>query len=960
MKTLKHLISYCFLLVSTISAIAQSGYAGSITWALSTDTLTIGGTGAIVNYDVNLNFRPPWYNYRTQIKHIEINEGITNIGKHAFCGCSNLISVNLPESLTGIISGAFHWCTAITYINCYALEPPYIDSQVFSWIDKNACILYVPKGTHELYQAARGWRDFDKIVEFVIDLRKMSVNLPDSIIKNNIYKNLSIEVHKDANQLFSLTTGNSGNYSFNVAKGIYNVKLKNRYGDILGQINDMEINDMDTTIAFPSIVPLYTIKVNIAGTISLSGKPVVKWYNEDDMLLQQGDSISGVVAGMKLKYHLEFNEEWGKVYLNPPATDYMVITGSNMISVQLQKIPKVTIQGIIKNKDGLILSNALITITQVLNGKFFTTKIINADNEGKFSTLVFNDSTILSVSSHDYFSVTLALRDFTGGGDLGVISLSPIIGPRITLNLTYTKSVHAGDTPITENGYYDYMNVDYRLFNKTKNKEISQFVIQYPEIVLLEPVDTGDEIEISALSRTNMFDQVQNSTTLDVELHADVRLNIVQRGYIKASFSENGNTENSGILYNAEGKIVKQYDYVNSTIESNVLPDGSYVLVSMAKSRFFNSVLNLSALPTTGLVKNIDYIEQHLVIKSGEITEINVPAIPPIDESKLYYTGNKTLFSVNKTTITTGNYLTLRAEVDFKEEYTGKVSNIKLVVDIPEQCVFESNSVIVGNIVSGSYSFAGNRLTVPFTDYANLVRFCIVPVSGGNFAPNAFVQFDLDGKTITQPIGAATFKAEDLSIFVPEITIQKEITVRGVVQANSKIKIYDGEVLIGQTQALASGDWLVKCELHNPQTYSFHDIHAEVVTPESLILQTETKQVRHDISAIVVSKVTMINVAHTSASLELREYITVFDFQNPAKKGGIYWYWPQYPDFTFMIEFSNNDPNLISDVRLNVLTSAGDTETLTAAYDKIKKAWVATGKFDAYRLPVNVSVRYKY
>jgi len=798
-----------------------------------------------------------------------------------------------------------------------------------------------------------GWL-YEFEVYNTLEQKRLTVELPEGIDKD-LYKNLPVEISNNT-QLFSLTTGNSNSYHFHVPPGTYKAALKNKYNALLAEIDDIVILDNDTTVAFPSLASLYTIKLNIAGDHNLTDKPLTKWYDENDVFLQQGDSITGVAAGMMLKYHLELNEEWGKRYLIPPVAAYTVGEGDNTISIQLQEIPEVTIQGIIKNDEASIISDALVSITQLLNGKFATTKTIKSADDGKFSTVVANDSTVITISSPNYLSQTIRLSNFDEGTDLGTITLSQISGARIALNLTYTKSVLSGETQIVENSYSDYLNVDYSLFNRTKNEEITQFIVQYPELIILELVDPGDEIEITALSRTDIFNPVQSATILNSELLADIQLNIMQRGYIQAAFTTSENTENMGILYDTEGKIVKQFEYANDSFKSDGLSDGSYSLVSMGKSRFFNSVLNLSALPSTGLVQDVDYILQNLTITSGEITEIDVPAIPELNESLLYYTGDRTLFSVDKTSIIAGNYLTLRTEIDLKEEYADKVSNVKLIVDIPEQCNFESNSVIVGDAISDAYSFINNRLTIPLTNYSDIIRFCIVPYVKGTYAPNAFVQFDTDSETITQPIGAAVYTVENLSIFAPGVTAREQITVSGMTQARSEIKIYDGDALIGQTQALANGNWSMQCELLNPEDYSYHYIHAQVTTPDHLILQTETKPVKHDIAAIEVSKVTMINIAHPSNSLDLIEYITVYDFLNPAKKGSVYWYWPTYPDFTFTIEFTNNDPNLISDVTLHVLTTAGSTEALPAVYDTAKQVWIATGEFDAYRLPVNVSV----
>jgi hypothetical protein len=52
----------------------------------------------------------PWYSYRTTIKTIVIDSGVTTIGNTAFYECSNLVSVTIPNSVTTIENYAFYEC----------------------------------------------------------------------------------------------------------------------------------------------------------------------------------------------------------------------------------------------------------------------------------------------------------------------------------------------------------------------------------------------------------------------------------------------------------------------------------------------------------------------------------------------------------------------------------------------------------------------------------------------------------------------------------------------------------------------------------------------------------------------------------------------------------------------------------------------------------------------------------
>ena len=82
------------------------GDGSSVTWSfdMSTGELTISGSGAIKDY--TNNDPAPWYQYRTDIKSIVINNGITTIGQRAF-NESAATSVTMADSVTKIRGYAF-------------------------------------------------------------------------------------------------------------------------------------------------------------------------------------------------------------------------------------------------------------------------------------------------------------------------------------------------------------------------------------------------------------------------------------------------------------------------------------------------------------------------------------------------------------------------------------------------------------------------------------------------------------------------------------------------------------------------------------------------------------------------------------------------------------------------------------------------------------------------------------
>ncbi|MBQ3134648.1 MAG: leucine-rich repeat domain-containing protein [Oscillospiraceae bacterium] len=94
----------------------RTGTCGDgLTWELGGGTLTVSGGGNMYNYNNAANC-PPWYEYRTSIQTVVVESGVTSVGSFAFCGCSNLVSVQLADSVTQISNGAFSGCTGLKQV----------------------------------------------------------------------------------------------------------------------------------------------------------------------------------------------------------------------------------------------------------------------------------------------------------------------------------------------------------------------------------------------------------------------------------------------------------------------------------------------------------------------------------------------------------------------------------------------------------------------------------------------------------------------------------------------------------------------------------------------------------------------------------------------------------------------------------------------------------------------------
>ena len=881
--------------------------------------------------------------------------GVTQIPWYAFDN-TKLESIYLPATIENIGTQAFYGCKQLTSMIIYAMSPPSLGSNVFTNVPEGL-VVYVPASAISLYQDAAGWKNFT-ILPIQEDIRSISISLPEGANAAD-YTQMWLELtNTKSGQRMHYVMTDRQTYTFaNIIRNTsWNVTLRNERGDVFGRIDDVEVKDEDVNVSFSSLSKPQSVVLSVLTPDgqNVTAQTQVTWTDVAGNYLAQGASLTGLPVGYQTTYRVTLPQELAMTYTTPQQADYALTDGDNNIKCQLTAIPRVQISGKVKDvATGLPISGAVISASQTFGGKY--TKTINAktDGNGLFTLDIANVPTSIAFAASDYISQTRIFSDneLHELNELEDVLLKSITGATISLGFTYTTC--EGET---QNWYNDYQNVSYELFNVTKNKAVSQYNVQYPQIVLLEEVADGDVLKLTATSRTNAFMPVTATATI-AEQKAEATFAIVELGKIQSSFTSTGNAAVVGSLYDAAGKLLKTYNYSEASLTISDLADGNYTLVSMGNSRLFNTIYDLSQLPQTGLVVETDYVQNSVEVKSGQVSAISISEVPTLDESKLYYTGDNTSFTVNKPSIVAGNYLTLTGRIDFKPTYATNVSNVQMIIDLPESCEFVENSVMVGNSTS-SYTLNGNRITIPMVRYTDRVRFCIIPTLGGEYAPSAFAQFDLNGETVTQPIGSANYTAKDLSISVPSTVAKTTIPVSGTAIGRSDVEIYDNDVLIGQTISLANGTWATECDLGTPYNLSVHDIKARVLTSNGLELWSNVESVTYDKDAIELS---VVHMYHYNPEMHTT-YDVVFDYQTPSPQAQQYTYYIYNKEFSFTIDFTVNDTTRVKDVVLYVQTGDGSWTALETQFDKTKKCWFAIGNFgNMYdgNIPKNVGVGYR-
>jgi len=102
--------------MSLLSASAEVTYK----YDESTKTLTFSGDGEMNVYTTDIfgdtYINPEWSSLKDEVENVVVNEGVTNIGKHAFMSFSKLKDVKIASTVEIIDFAAFEGCTSLAEI----------------------------------------------------------------------------------------------------------------------------------------------------------------------------------------------------------------------------------------------------------------------------------------------------------------------------------------------------------------------------------------------------------------------------------------------------------------------------------------------------------------------------------------------------------------------------------------------------------------------------------------------------------------------------------------------------------------------------------------------------------------------------------------------------------------------------------------------------------------------------
>ena len=760
---------------------------------------------------------------------------------------STLGTIILPESVDTIDYSAFRSYTGLEAIHLYSPMPPYVDKDAFDSIPKG-CAVYVSASTYPLYLVNKFWSQLN-IKPFTDQISSLKVSLPQDWTDGR-YQGMRVQVTSNE---YGHTTGflitDKQTYLFNnlIKDGSYKVELKRNDGITLSRIDEVIVAGKDIKVNLPDVIKMHSLTARIytpQGS-DITGACQVTWY-ADGTLLGNSYQLQNITEGTALDYTVILPEKYALEYMLPD-TLFHVTTGTadTLLVHRLADIPKITLSGIVIDAaTGQPVNGARIVTVCTMTGRYSKSFTAQSATDGTFSMSVLSSAATVRVMADGYFDNAVTLES-TQTGPVS-LAVSRLTGQKVRVETTYTTAGNDDYPFVMTRGYSDMSDLKYSFYSEEKEKELTGYIIQYPDIwFVTDTISATDRINAVITSRKGIFDPVEASFSIQGGGNDTLFVDIRERGYLIAGYEKSDNKYFNVQLFNSDGVKINGGQTTGKEMAFYNLEQGHYTVIASSGKNGNISVARLEQFESLGLEADVDYVSMPVYITSGLIETVQFEKLP-----ELNMTGRKYLlsnsFESDKVKVYNGDYTSLTCRFDLRPDLAGKLKDTYAVIDLPRGCSYVNGSARLNGAQNNADVVARGQaysiyIPIDGQSLSNEIRLSVIPTLSGTAEFSASISFYEDLAKRSVLIGDASVKVVGITVNAQSMTIRDTISISGTAPANASVLVYDGDALIASTTATLANSWFVRAGLNDAKVMSYHRIHAKVQSENGWVDTDTTK-----------------------------------------------------------------------------------------------------------------------
>ena len=650
-----------------------------------------------------------------------------------------------------------------------------------------------------------------------------------------------------------------------------------------------------------------------------------------DRLLPSGTSLNYLSAGDTIGWNVVMSRELALCYTAEDGREVTLTAGDNTVSVELTRIPEFTWTCSIKDTGtGLAVFNALVTVTQHINGGYTLNQSVRSGRDGSFSLKLKDVPSTVTVSKNKYSTLNLEVAAGSFPEEL-TISES---GGRIQMLVSYLAAIaeDSSEGAVSSEGLPNAVSV------RNGGVQIAAYQNSYPMLYVDEKCMKPGDIITAVVSRKGYADMTLSGT---VNEFGNVTLQgvMLEKGGIRVAYTREDNKTDPvhGMLFDAAGNRVAYYQSLEQGQVLTRLTAGSCTLALAVQSEPVNMYADLKSLEASGL----KYVLCPTRVSDGVIACPDTVTVPSKTEGISIISGASRL--TGKTTVRPGEVLWLSAEVAFGKGYESLEKTLSISLPAGTQLVSNGLS-FNGTALSNEAEGGEIKVSVAAGGVLKAGIRVLSSVQASRLNFTASLNYTLDGTAYTQIAGSLDVDVRAVTLMVPARTNETVIVARGIAPSSSLVKIYDNGVLAAETVASRYGAYRAEVTLDTETGRSTHNLYAEAQGEESAV-----SQLRYGTGYPTVIDFNMYHDAHVSGGTEINI--------NTTKEVGSFvgYMWPSKP-FDFWVKFDNNQG--VSLVSVYIEFTNGEHMSVPLTYNPQTDYYEGSVTLSSRTVPKTLNVSY--